>query len=99
MGGIAILQGNCNDEPNHADAHYTPGVALIRQGKLPEAIAHCEQALRIKPEYAEAHNNLGVALEQMGRTREAIGHYEQALRIQPDDAEAQDNLARVRAAQ
>jgi len=61
LGGISILQGNYSDEPNHADAHYTLGVALIRQGKLPEAIAHCEQALRIQPDDAEAQDNLAWA--------------------------------------
>ena len=38
------------------------GERLAQAGRLPEAIAHYEQALRIKPDYAEAHNNLGIAL-------------------------------------
>jgi tetratricopeptide (TPR) repeat protein len=68
-------------------------------GRIPEAIEHLEQALRIKPDYAEAHDRLGIALGQAGRIPEAIGHLEQALRIKPDYAEAQNALARLQARQ
>ena len=44
-----------------AEAHYNLGSVLSVQGKVPEAIAHYEQALRLNPDYAEAHNNLGSA--------------------------------------
>jgi tetratricopeptide (TPR) repeat protein len=66
-------------------------------GKLPEAVAEYEQALRSKPDYVEAHFNLGLALEKMGRTAEAIGQYEQALKLRPDYTPAKDALARLRA--
>ena len=63
-------------------------------GRLPEALAHYEQALRIKPDYAEAHNNLANALAEIpGRMPEALAHYEAALRIKPDYAKAHNNLA------
>jgi tetratricopeptide (TPR) repeat protein len=75
------------------------GNALLREGKLQEAIGHFEQALRIKPDFADAHYNLGVALETLGRTQEAIQHYKQALRIKPDFTQAQNALARLQASQ
>ena len=59
---------------------------------IEEAIAHYEQALRIKPDFAEAQYNLGDALAQLGRLQEAIGRYAQALQLKPDYAEAQYNL-------
>jgi tetratricopeptide (TPR) repeat protein len=68
------------------------GIALVRGGKVPEAIGDYEQALRIKPDYARAYNNLGAALMGQGRLPEAIGDYERAVRIQPDYAEARNNL-------
>jgi tetratricopeptide (TPR) repeat protein len=68
------------------------GIALVRGGKVPEAIGDYEQALRIKPDYARAYNNLGAALMGQGRLTEAIGDYERAVRIQPDYAEARNNL-------
>ena len=60
--------------------------------RIPEAIEHLEQALRIKPGYAEAHCALGIVLQQTGKTEEAIAHYEQALRLKPDYAEVHYNL-------
>ena len=53
-----------------------------------EAIAHFEQALRVKPDYAEAHYHLGNAFCTGGTFSDAIGHYEEALRLRPDFAEA-----------
>ena len=73
-------------------AHYNLGIALEQTGKTEEAIAHYEQALRIKPNYAEAHNNLGVMFEHQDKLPEAIAHYEQALRIKPDSGGAHNNL-------
>jgi tetratricopeptide (TPR) repeat protein len=64
------------------------GMALKDDGKLAEAAAHFEQALRLKPDYAQAHYNLGSILQRMGKLPEAVGHYEQALRLKPDFAEA-----------
>ena len=73
-------------------AHFNLGIALGQAGKIPEAIEHFEQVLRIKPDFAEAHYNLGIALAQTGKIEEAVAHYEQALRIKPDYAEAHYNL-------
>jgi tetratricopeptide (TPR) repeat protein len=75
-----------------AEAHSNLAGALSLQAKLPEAIAHYEQALRLNPDYAEAHNDLGIALAKAGKIDDAIAHYEQALRIKPNDAKAHYNL-------
>jgi len=68
-------------------------------GRVPEAIGHYEQALRIKPDYAQAHYNLAAALERVGRVQEAIQHYQQALRSKPDLTEARNALARLHVGQ
>ena len=72
--------------------HYNLGNALRKQGKLAEAIASFQQALRLKPDLAEAGNNLGLALQDQGKLGEAITAYQQAVRLKPDYAEAYNNL-------
>jgi len=61
-------------------------------GRVPEAIALYERALRIKPDYVEAHSNLGNALRQVGRVPEAIAECQTALRLNPKYAKAHSNL-------
>src|SRR5664280_1991610 len=54
-------------------------------GREAEAIAHYEQALRIKPEYAEIHYNLGIQLARLpGHESEALAQYREALRLKPE---------------
>ena len=82
----------CPDNPR---AHSNLGNELAKlPGRLPEALAHYEAALRIKPRFAEAHDNLANVLTTIpGRLPEALAHYEEALRIKPDYVEAHYNLA------
>jgi len=75
-----------------AQAHEALGMTLQEAGRLPEAIGHYAQALRLNPDYAEAHDGLGVALAGQGKMQEAIGQYEQALRLNASLAEAHYNL-------
>lgn len=73
----------------------TQGNELLRQDKLPEAVAAYEAALKKDPESEDTHYNLAFALAKLGRTDEAIAHYQEALRILPDYAEAHNNLGNL----
>ena len=90
---LTIWQDTVEKRPNNARAHNNLGVALARMGRVPEAILHYEQALRIWPDYVNAHNNLGLALAEQGEDQEAVEQYDQALRLRPDYALAHNNLA------
>ncbi len=78
--------------PGAWSAHNDLGTIRYDAGRLPEAIAAFEQAVRLNTGYAEARNNLGVALASSGRWGEAIAQYEQALRFRPTYANACCNL-------
>ena len=89
------LWGDTVDKsPDNAIAHNNYGNALEKlPGRLNDAIAQYEEALRLKPDYAEAHNNLGNDLKQLpGRLNDAVAQYKEALRLVPNDAEAHSNL-------
>ncbi|HTS17767.1 MAG TPA: tetratricopeptide repeat protein [Verrucomicrobiae bacterium] len=78
-----------------AEARYNLGGELAQAGRVTEAMAQYEQALRIEPDYAEAHLSLGNALVTQGRVQDAIAHYEEALRIKPDYLDAHESLGNV----
>src|SRR3989475_2871472 len=73
-------------DPMSPTSQFSLGLALVRQGKLVEAVEHYQMALRIEPDYADAHIHVGVALADQGRLAEAIEHYQTALRLKPDYA-------------
>jgi spermidine synthase len=65
----------------------------MQSGRMPEAIEHLQQALRLKPDDAGAHSKLGAALIVTGKAHDGRRQLEEALRINPDLAEAQNDLA------
>ena len=67
-------------------------MALYKQGKVEDAIAHYQQAVVINPSHVNAHNGLGVALFRQGQVEQAIEHYERAIALQPDHVSAYNNL-------
>ena len=75
-------------------AHNNLGAVLYNQGKIDEAVACFNTALRLKPRYVDAHNNLGLALWRRGRDSEAIEQFNAVLKLGPD-AKAYYNLGVV----
>jgi tetratricopeptide (TPR) repeat protein len=73
-------------------AEYGLAYALVEAGRMPEAIPHLREALRLRPRYAEALDLLGLALENAGETPAARRSYEQALLVDPRLASAHVNL-------
>jgi tetratricopeptide (TPR) repeat protein len=67
----------------NAAAIFNQGVILWNAGKIPEAQAQFEQALKIDPNMAEAHYWLGMALVNAGKTTDAKPHFETYLKLAP----------------
>jgi len=80
--------------PDNERAHNNLGNVLAETpGRLNEAIAQFQAALKLRPDYALAHNNLGKAWAKVpGRLEEAMAQYREALQLRPDFAEAHNNL-------
>ena len=96
------------DEPLRADPPITTadpaaakgnvdldrGVALIKAGKLAEAIPHLEKALAADAKSAEAAFSLAAATEQTGGDKAKVEQlYKQALAFDPKLIDAAGNLA------
>jgi tetratricopeptide (TPR) repeat protein len=82
-------------KPEYAEALNNLGDALLRAGRVDEAVLQDEKALRVKPEYADAHYNLGNALLEKGDLRKAIAEFQKALQFRPDAVEMLNQLAWV----
>jgi len=67
-------------------AYNDLGLALMRKGKLDDAVFYYKNALQIRPNYLTALDNLGIALHQLGRFEEALFYYSKALKINPKHA-------------
>ncbi|MCC3528786.1 MAG: tetratricopeptide repeat protein [Microcoleus sp. PH2017_22_RUC_O_B] len=71
----------------------------LAQGKLEDAIAVCEQVLKIQPKFAPILKIMGNICQAKGQLDEAKSWYVKALEIQPDLAPALANLGTVYAQQ
>ena len=79
--------------PRRADFRWNQTAILRSLGRLPDAEAQGQEAVRLAPDAPEAHNNLASVLKDLGRQGEAVAHYRRALELKPDYADAWSNLA------
>jgi tetratricopeptide (TPR) repeat protein len=89
---ITLYQDSADKSPAKARPLNNLGAALSRRGRVSEAIAHFQAALKIKPEYADAHYNMGYALARQGKLDEGIYHFSEALRIRPKNVNNHNNM-------
>jgi tetratricopeptide (TPR) repeat protein len=89
----AIWSDSVTQLPENERSQYNLGYVLQRiPGRMNEAIAHLEEALRLNPRLYVAYSNLGNALASAGRIPEVISLYEGALRLNPGLADVHNNL-------
>lgn len=76
--------GSAEDQNNRGDA-------LLKSGRIEEAKAYFESAIKLSPRYAEAHNNLGVALLDAHQPAEALNEFRQATQMKENYEDAYYN--------
>ena len=69
--------------------------AYCLQGKLKEAIAACQQAIRVNPNFAPAYNALGNILQANSQIEAAMRAYGRSLQLSPNFFPAWANLGRL----
>jgi tetratricopeptide (TPR) repeat protein len=80
-GGAAAAGGAAGG--GNADAMFNQGVILWNAGKIPEAKAQFEAAVKLDPNMAEAQYWLGMALLNSGDTANAKPKFEAYLKLAP----------------
>lgn len=78
MGGAGAAGGG-----GSASAVFNQGVILWNSGKIPEAKAQFEQAVKMDPNLADAHYWLGMAYVNEGKLPDAGPHFEEYLKLAP----------------
>lgn len=79
--------------PDNPSLGANRGLALIRAGKLEEALVVLTRVTERFGEYAAGHYNLGVALLESGDVGAAVSQFLYAIEIDPGFIEAHDALA------
>jgi tetratricopeptide (TPR) repeat protein len=76
-------------QPDFAEAWNRRAVLHYVQGKYWEAIADCEEAIRLNPVHFGALHGLGLCYIALGHYSTAIQTFHQALKVQPFSLENQ----------
>ena len=93
---ISIWQDNIAKRPDSPRPFGELASALTDAGRVPEALAAYETAVRLLPNYPKVRHNYAVALAAAGRLDEAAAQFELALAQLPTLADAHYGLGDVR---
>lgn len=74
---------------------FGQAAAHIQQGRFEDALATCEQAVRLQPQSAEAYSYSAFVLKQLGRLEDALAACERATQLTPDNSGVHSNHALV----
>jgi Flp pilus assembly protein TadD/glutathione synthase/RimK-type ligase-like ATP-grasp enzyme len=78
--------------PEHVFSWKALGKALLRSGKLSEAIEPLTRAAKIAPNDADTQNDMAVAYQHLGKLEEAAQCFRTLLRLNPGNATLHDAL-------
>ncbi len=60
------LERSLQADANQPLAHEVLGGLLEAEGKMPEAVSHYKEAIRMRPDFGQAHLDLGAVLARKG---------------------------------
>lgn len=92
MALVLLAAGAAQAAFNEAVRRNNFGAELVKQGRLEEAVAEFQVAVKADPQYAAAQVNLAYTYDRLGRADEAIAAYKQATALDPKNATAFNNL-------
>jgi len=80
---LEVLRMELAARPHDAALHFALGEALLREGRLSDAVVSLGQAADLDPTDWSSRFGLGTALYQQGRTAEALASWRAALELDP----------------
>ncbi len=90
--GVEAARAAVRIAPDESGGHRVLGELLRKQGKVPEAGPHLEQAVRLDPQDASAHTAVAgryLAGQRLGRAAE---HYAASAALDPQDGRVRHNI-------
>ena len=81
---IASAELQVRNNPKDPAAHNRLALKYVQAGRIPDAQARLDEALRLAPNDAEAHSNLGTVLQMQGRLSEASPHLADCAQAQAE---------------
>jgi superkiller protein 3 len=73
---------------------YDAAIDCVAEGRLDDAIAKYQEALRVDPAYLDAWHGLSMAYAEKGLLEDAIAAGKKLVELDPDDELAYTNLSR-----
>ncbi len=83
--GERVLRNIVAREPRNAAAHHALGLLLVRQKRMPEALAELDTAARLAPESARYGYVYAVGLNGTGQPKQAVEALRRVLTRHPSD--------------
>ncbi len=79
------------------DTEYQSGLALLREGKIREAVEVFKRVVQRRPDFVDGHYALGVALSHLGEEYfpQAVDQFLDVLRRRPKDIDARVDLSSI----
>jgi tetratricopeptide (TPR) repeat protein len=91
VGALEVRAAGLQDRDD-ARVYYQEGTRYAIAGRLNEAAAAFEQAVRLDPKNGNAYFSLGNVYAEQGRWDAAVAAYEKAVALRKKDGEAHNNL-------
>jgi Flp pilus assembly protein TadD len=91
---LASLPRDSKEIPQGVEALNKLSEAVLKRGKIDDAIAAANKNAKLFPESPRPYLALGAAYSTKGDKAQASVHYRHALRLDPGNKDATDALAR-----
>jgi Flp pilus assembly protein TadD len=82
---VQTLQGALRVDSENGDVHHALGLSLVRQQRLPEALAELAKATELHPDVPRYAYVYSIALREMGHIQQALQVLQDAHHRHPSD--------------